>query len=506
LKRLIVIIIASTLVLAVAVPWRSPVGAFAVSSGTSQTKGLLQAAPDSKSHKPVCGPPAPQFAKCHADVVVNAGGTPNITSSPDPLSYGPTELHMAYQLPCTPRGSVQVTCAAPASYGPQTIAIVDAYGSPTAEIDLNAYSTQYGIPACTTANGCFKVVDENGGSGLPTTANANWGFETSLDVQVAHALCQTCKILLVETNSAGFSDLGTGVKTAAGLGATAISNSYGGSESSLDTTFDAYYNQPGVAVVASSGDSGYGVLYPASSPYVVSVGGTTLQTFTDGTYFTESAWSGAGSGCSSVETAPTMQQQQPWYSQTGCGTKRAVADISADANPSTGAAVYDSTPLYGTTGWYTVGGTSLSAPIVASEFALAGGVPAGTSALAMIYGNVSSSNFHDVTSGSNGTCVSTIMCTGLPKYDGPTGFGSLNGLAAISSAPLAVATSPPAPATSTPIPATNTPAPATNTPILATNTPAPAATSTPTPKPTSTIAPVATATKTPAPTATRKKH
>ncbi len=192
-------------------------------------------------------------------------------------------------------------------------------------------------------------------------------------METAHEICQTCKIVLVEATTNSLSYLAAAVNQAAKQGATEISNSYGGSESSGETTYDSSYNHSGIAVTASSGDGGYGVEYPAASPYVVAVGGTTLNLTSSNTYSSESAWSSAGRGCSAYETANSWQTAVSDWSQTGCGTKRGVADVSADADPNTGAAVYDSTRYQGESDWFQVGGTSLSSPPIASVFALVGG-------------------------------------------------------------------------------------------------------------------------------------
>ena len=369
-------------------------------------------------------------AHCHAFVYTNAQGVPLVqpkASGPLASSYGPTQFHVGYNLPCSVGGtSPQAVCSQPGSFGGQTIGIVDAYNDPTIQNDLNTYDKQYGLPSCTTTNGCFKIVNQNGSpSRLPST-NAGWALEISLDVETAHEICQNCKILLVEASSSSFTSIGTAEDTAARLGATEISNSYGGSEFLGETSYDSYYNHPGVAVTVSSGDGGYGVEYPAASPNVVAVGGTTLNLTNTYTYNGEIAWSGSGSGCSAYETANTWQMSVKDWSQTGCGTKRGVADVSADADPNTGAAVYDSTRYERVSGWFQVGGTSLSSPLIAGVFALAGGVSPGTNAQQVPYLN--SSNLHDVTSGSNGIC-GTIMCTAGPGpgYNGPAGNGTPDG-------------------------------------------------------------------------------
>jgi subtilase family serine protease len=376
---------------------------------------------------PVCPGAVAGSARCHAGVVTDSHSVPITSSSPISGSYGPVQFHGGYNLPCSVGGSAaQAICLQPSSFGGQTIGIVDAYDDPTIQSDLNTYDSQYGLPTCTTANGCFTKVDQNGGKKYPRT-NSGWALEISLDVETAHEICQTCKIVLVEATTSSLSNLAAAVNQAINQGATEISNSYGGSESSGETFYDSSYNHSGVAVTASSGDGGYGVEYPATSPYVVAVGGTTLKLTSSNTYSSESAWSSAGSGCSAYETAHSWQTQLSNWSQTGCGTKRGIADVSADADPNTGAAVYDSTRYQGQSGWFQVGGTSLSSPLIASVFALAGGTSSFGNAQQVPYTNFKNSNSHDVTTGSNGSCGTIIMCNATTGYDGPTGLGTPNG-------------------------------------------------------------------------------
>ena len=247
---------------------------------------------------------------------------------------------------------------------------------------------------------------------------------------MASAICPNCNILLVEASSASFTDLGTSVNTAANLGAVAISNSYGSNGDASDAIYRTYYNHPGIAVTASTGDSGYGVGYPATSDYTVAVGGTTLSTDSSPTNlrgWSESAWSGAGSGCS------TYQSQPGWQASAvgnACGTKRAIADVSADADPNTGVAVYDSYSYGGLSGWLQFGGTSVSSPIIASVYALAKGAGASWSGnpASVLYTN--STALNDVTSGSNSSTCTSVLCMGGSGWDGPTGLGTPNGLAA----------------------------------------------------------------------------
>jgi len=369
----------------------------------------LGAGVSTAAQRPVCpGPAGIGAANCHAHLVTDSKGSPQVATTPK--GYGPAQFRGAYGLPS----------AAPT---PQTIAIVDAYDDPKIASDLNAYSTQFGLPQCNSANPCFQKVNQSGSAAGPfPQTNSGWALEIALDVEVAHATCPNCKILLVEANSNSLSNLSAAVNTAAKLGATEISNSYGGSEfsSEINETYASPYNHPGIAVTASSGDNGYGSFgFPAASPYVVTVGGTTLTLGPGNTYGSESVWSGAGSGCSLYVSAPAWQSFL-----TACSGKRGTADVAADANPNTGAAVYDTVKYQGRSGWFQVGGTSLSAPLIAGVYALAGGLPSETSAASGLYGHLGDSTIlHDVTSGSNGSCA-TIMCNGAAGYDGPTGVGT----------------------------------------------------------------------------------
>ena len=368
------------------------------------------------NYRAVC-PAAASDAHCHAQVVADEQGNPQASSAP--AGYGPAQFHGAYGLPTTSSLSKS-----------QTIAIVDAYDDPTVKSDLDTYNSTFGLPffpncGASVTTSCFQKVDQNGGSSYPRT-DAGWALEIALDVETAHQICQDCKILLVEAKSSSFANLSAAVATAVKLGATEISNSYGGSDTSSSSLAGAY-DRPGIAVTASSGDNGYGVESPASFPGVVAVGGTTLNVTNSNGYASETAWSGAGSGCSSYWTAQQWQQLALGWSFAGCGTSRGVADVAADADPNTGAAVYDSTRYQGRSGWYQVGGTSLSSPLIAAVYALAGGVPAGTEAASIPYAHTSS--LHDVTSGSNGNC-STRICTAATGYDGPTGIGTPNGIGA----------------------------------------------------------------------------
>lgn len=360
-------------------------------------------------HARVCGVPKAHRVSCDAVIDLNVSG--NVGVGVTPQGYGPADLQAAYKLPATNADG-------------RTVAVVDAYDLPTAEADLGVYRAKYGLPPCTTGNGCFSKVNQSGGGGPLPTANASWGQEIDLDLAMVSAACPSCKILLVEASNTSQTSLGTAVNTAVSLGASAVSNSYGGAESSSELQADAaYYNHPGVAITASAGDTGFGVSYPAASPYVIAVGGTTLTKDSSSRGFSESAWSGTGSGCSAYEPKPS------WQHDTGC-TQRTVADISADADPDTGVAVYDSTPNQGESGWLVAGGTSASAPFVAGVYTLSESVTNANYPAAAPYAHTAS--LWDVTSGANGVCSPAYLCTAVTGFDGPTGLGTPDGSAAFS--------------------------------------------------------------------------
>jgi subtilase family serine protease len=345
----------------------------------------------------VCAAASVGYAACNARVVVDGTGKPAATATPSGKS--PADIQNAYKL-------------SPSAGAGTTVAIVDAYNDPTAAADLAVYRSQFGLAACTTSSGCLRIVNQSGGSSLPRT-NAGWATEISLDLDMVSAACPACKILLVETNSASFANLGTGVNYAATQGVAAISNSYGGSDSAPN----AAYNHPGIAITASSGDAGYGVESPASFSTVIAVGGTSLTRATNPRGWAETAWSGAGSGCSTLNPKPSFQT-----TATQCSGK-AISDVSAVADPQTGVSVYDSTNYQGRSGWQVYGGTSASSPIIASVYAMGanlGGYPAA-------HTWATPSGLFDVTAGSNGTCPTAVWCHAGTGWDGPTGLGTPNG-------------------------------------------------------------------------------
>lgn len=441
------------------------------------------------SLRPVCGVPAPGHASCLAVQLVPqtpeakahrrplgmsrsvpaARSASGVCSPPNAAEgcYGlrPQDLHSAYDLPTS----------APTE---QTIALVDAYDDPDIEADLKVYDEALDLPACTKANGCFTKLNQKGAASPLPSKEGEWSVEISLDVEIAHAICQTCHITLVEAQSVSYANLEEAERTAARIGADEISNSWGGGE---PATEGSAFEDPGVVITASSGDDGYlnwadpelgiSANYPASSPNVVAVGGTRLSLTAEGAWAGETVWNGAssakpgsggatGSGCSTHFAAPSWQLALPDWSAVGCGSQRAVADVSADADPYTGVAIYDSTALKNGTvlGWLTLGGTSLASPLVAATFALAGGAGEVEHPAETLYANAmeESDLLHDVTSGSNGACARAALADGLSGctaaeaaescsqraiclaregYDGPSGLGTPDGIGAFTAKP-----------------------------------------------------------------------
>lgn len=368
----------------------------------------------------------------------------------------PEDLHAAYTLPSeTPASQLQ------------TIAIIDAFGDKTAEHDLATYDRQFGLPPCTRRNGCLRRVNQEGNSHPLPKPQPGWALETALDLEMAHAICQSCRLLLVEASSSSVipepgkeaGDLEVAVETAVRLGATEVSNSWAEPETLAGESKEfpgayptaaaaASFDHPGVAITAAAGDCGYlneadlsecedlprHAEFPASSPDVVAVGGTKLAE--SGGAWSATAWSYGGSGCSVFFTAQLWQSAIPNFSATGCGSARVVADVSATASEEPGVAVYlGSTPLEKRepVGWYYVSGTSVASPIVAGEFGLAGGSHGVEYPAATLYSHAGeSSDLYDVTSGSNGSCAGATICNAVVGYDGPTGIGSPIGAGAFA--------------------------------------------------------------------------
>jgi hypothetical protein len=339
------------------------------------------------------------------------------TSASDPIAGGgwwPGDIVSAYALPDRD----------PTIGSSVTVAIVDAFDAPTVEADLATYRSYFGLPPCTTANGCFKKVNSSGyqGSYPPSGVGTGWSLEAALDVEAVSATCANCKIVLVESDSDYLSDLANAENTAATLGGV-ISNSYYAPEvdpfaqpgDPPTTTYKPSYNHPGIVILAGTGDNGFqtggNAPFPAGSGKVVAVGGTALSNATNARGWSEVAWSASGGGCS------TLFPKQTYQTDPGCAL-RMTADVSATAD---GLAVYDSEDLGG---WGAIGGTSASTPIVAAVYAL-GGNPSTVVAASTLYAHPG--NLFDVTTGSTGTCSPAYFCTAGAGYDGPTGLGSPNG-------------------------------------------------------------------------------
>lgn len=435
--------------------------------------------------KAVCQTPKPKFARCHAmRRVLVSRSTPGArafqsaagAATPGPAGgLTPAELATAYGFN---------PAATPSS--PQTVAIVDAFNDPTIESDLAAFNQQYLLPPCTTANGCFTKVNQDGNASPLPPANTGWATEIALDVETVHAVCQKCKILLVEANSNSFANLEAATNRAAAMGATEISNSYGGAVAPNQTDLAAY-NHPGIVVTASTGDDGWFDFdqwlnntnsslpaFPASSNAVVAVGGTSLYLDQNANRQSEVVWNNngtknfwedsfgvplgaTGGGCSASVQAQTWQKNLPVWSSTLCGQFRLPADISSDADPLTGFDIYDTT---GGSGWGTIGGTSFSSPTIAAMFALAGGAKGVSNPGLTLYGHFNATqSLYDVTSGGNGWCggvgasqcgnpntlghgrldcdypasgntpsAGIRACDAAVGYDGPSGLGTPIGL------------------------------------------------------------------------------
>ncbi|WP_345630807.1 carboxypeptidase regulatory-like domain-containing protein [Rugosimonospora acidiphila] len=389
-------------------------GGAATPAGTASAKQNVVA---------VCGTPKKGQSACFAlrrtDLAPTRGLRP---ADATPQGYGPSDLRSAYTLPANGGAGA-------------TIAIVDAFDDPNAESDLAVYRQQFGLPACDAASGCFRKVDQRGGTDYPTP-NGDWSGEISLDLDMVSAIAPQAHIVLVEADTNNNTDLYAAEDEAVATGAKYVSNSWGsgydstpgsGEDPTETTASDPYFNHPGVAIVASTGDLGYGVAYPAASQYVTSVGGTALTRADNTRGWSESVWNNSfgapGSGCSLYEPKPSFQ------TDTGCAN-RAEADVSAVADPATGVAVYQT---YGNTGWSVYGGTSAAAPIITSTFADAGTPVAGTYPNSYPYAATGALN--DVTTGNNGTCSPAYLCTAGPGYDGPTGLGTPNGTGAFSTGP-----------------------------------------------------------------------
>jgi hypothetical protein len=512
-------------------------GTFTASAALADTPATVSPLPSSAyGVSALCAPPGRERARCMALALVarnaqaRAHRTPIGVASADALGpsaapsaaagdFGlrPRDLHSAYELPDDATDA-------------QTIALVDAYNDPSAEEDLAKYSSEFGLPECTAGDGCFAQVNQNGTAGEPPFPHSRaeletarkgsgskrreaeeamgWSVEMSLDIETAHAVCQSCKIVLVEAEDPAYVNLEAAEESAARLGADEISNSWGGQECAAVGACigdSPAFDHPGLVVAAAAGDEGYlnwleghepFANYPATSPHVVAVGGTRLLLNAKDEWAGESVWNDGGTGrngradgfgatgggCSEELEAQPWQQAVPDWPQVGCGDRRAVADVAADGDPYTGLAVYDTSPeceteieegaTVRTVHWCTIGGTSLATPLIAASFALAGGADGVEYPARTLYENAAGTpgSLHDVTSGSNGecdlpfdsltgaqgctaaedaatSCAAELICLAASGYDGPSGLGTPDGIAAFlptgAAAPVAPSVSSP---------------------------------------------------------------
>lgn len=338
-----------------------------------------------------------------------AESSPDTTSVPVPRGESPASLRAVYGLPSTGGNGV--------------IAIVGAYDGPTVEHDLSVFSSTYRLPACTTANGCFRKLYA---SISKPPLNCGWAQETTLDVEWAHAMAPNARIVLVEAGSNSSTDLfpaidrASSIVSAGGQGFGEVSMSWGFGEFSGERTFDSHFNRPGVVFVAASGDAGGARQYPATSPQVVAAGGTTVQRDASGRFLGETAWSKSGGGPSAFEFRPSYQDRVV----SVVGSRRGTPDVSFDANPYSGVAVYDNTACQDLVGWLTFGGTSVSAPSFAGIMNVAGHFyQSSILELGVMYSNLGAAAFRDITSGHAGSFSAT------KGWDFVTGVGSSVGVA-----------------------------------------------------------------------------
>ncbi|HLJ69550.1 MAG TPA: S53 family peptidase [Chloroflexota bacterium] len=386
------VLTALILVVAASIPLAgSPAGTFARGARVNRIAGLPSIS--------VCPAVPAGEARCLAQV-----GTP-LTPTKAPIGLSPTRFKAVYQFPTSPSAGAG-----------QTIAVVDAFDDPTAESDLGVFDGQFGLPPCTTANGCFSKVDATGGNHYPKKSG-NWALEMSLDVQWAHAIAPGANILLVEAQTNRNADM-YAAEDYARTHAQYVSNSWVTNEYSGERNDDVHFVQPGTSFFAGSGDSGLPPVYPSASPYIISVGGTVLHFDRSGNFIDETGWHFGGGGCSRYETANPAQAGFSGYAQVHCNGKRATPDVALDAAPtrSSGVAVYDGTKYQGYAGWWWVGGTSASTPEWAARSADAGIVVDASA----VYS--STITYRDITKGNNGApcLVGYDLCSGRGSWIGDT--------------------------------------------------------------------------------------
>lgn len=385
--------------------WVAPSLVFAVALLSAMLFGGAVARAE-EGPEAACAPATETTAEC-LSVVVPEGAFPSYEGSGERGGFAPKDLRSAYKLPATGGSD-------------QTIAIVDAFDDPNAESDLKAFRSHYGLSECTTANGCFKKVNQKGETKNYPGANVGWAVEISLDLDMASAICPECHILLVEANNNFFENLAIAEDEAATLKASEISNSWGGLDLSARVAEDSHYNHAGIPILAAAGDSGYKTEFPASVPTVISVGGTVLKTAENSREWSEIVWKKTGSGCSPVQSKPA------WQTDSGC-SKRTQNDVAAVASLETPVSVYDT---YSREGWLLIGGTSVSTPVLAGVEALSSSTARSLGAEAF-YKAGPAGRLFDITEGSNGSC-GTYLCEAKIGYDGPSGWGVPNGVIAVS--------------------------------------------------------------------------
>lgn len=393
-------------------------------AGDSITETVLHgyavnAAASSAGYRPACAAPKTDQAGC---LILISPQTPaargaaagfEAAAITAPAGWGARDIESAYKLPVSRHG--------------QTVALVEAFDTPKLETYLNVYRRQYGLPACTTANGCFRKVNQAGkASPLPANGTlSGWDGEATLDVDMVSAACPQCHILVVEANTPGYGDLATAENTAARLRASAISNSFGGRENGFAQAYAADFNHPGHVIVVSSGDTGYTAAnFPANLSTVTAAGGTELSRARNGRGYSEQVWNSDGgassSGCSAYVSKPV------WQHDAHC-PGRTVADVSALADA---IAMYNTD--YAPGGWLEAAGTSAAAPLIAGVYALAGN----TASIKPGYEYAHAGAFFDVTAGNNdaffaggGTsCGSDYLYVAKKGYDAPTGLGTPDGI------------------------------------------------------------------------------
>lgn len=395
----------------------SPPAAVAQAAAAAQDKAAAGAtAATGPSARAGCAVSSGRHAGCFARIRPAPASAPKIRATAGPAGLTPAQIVAAYRAP-TSKGAGR------------TVAIVDAYDNPRAEADLAVFRRQFRLPACTTANHCFRKVNQRGTSKPLPRGDSGWGIEIALDLQAVSSTCPRCHILLVEANADDLDALGAAVNTAVRLHANVVSNSYGWPEGKGVTALaKKYYSHPGIPMVAATGDDGFvPPVFPASWSTTIAVGGTSL-TRAPGTVrgWRERVWGNdqgaAGSGCSASFRKPRWQHDRSCQGRTA-------ADVAAVADPLTGLSVYDTYGLGANNGWSVIGGTSLAAPLVAGLIALAG---RNLSNPSFLYAHRGS--FYDVIGGSNAirmNCGGGYLCTGLRGYDAPTGIGTPRGVAGL---------------------------------------------------------------------------